>query len=193
MLEVMAQTDEELILLFADAAEISLFPTVTRCWSRIGQQRVIPTPGVRADKQWDWGAVDPVSGRTVHVLHPQRNSHGFRRLLAAIARAFELPAHPQRRIVLFVDNDKAHQAQSVQRLLAKYPARIHLEWLPPYSPELNPQEDIWRHLRRRVTHNYYFAHLDPLLRAVIHFHQELLDCPDQVRSLVKKWTHTISV
>lgn len=193
MAEVMTQAKGEshLIMLFADSAEVSLFPTITRCWSRIGQQRVIPTPGVRAEKRWDWGAVDPISGRTLHILHPKRNRVGFLRLLAAISRTFELPTHPERRVLLFIDNDKAHRAQAVQRLLAKYPGRIQLEWLPAYSPELNPQEDIWRHLRRQVTHNYYFGHLDSLLSAVCEFHQAL--DPKQVLHLLKKWTHSISV
>jgi len=190
--ETTGQTNSEVILLFADAAEVSLLPTLTRCWSRIGQQRVVLTPGVHAPKYGDGGAVDPVSGRTVHILHPRRTSRGFRRLLAAISRAFELPAHPQRRIVLFVDNDQAHHTWAVQRLLSKYPTRIQLEWLPPYSPELNPQEDIWRHLRRRVTHNYYFGELGLLLDAVRFFYQDLQDHPDQVLALLKKWTHFIS-
>jgi len=76
-----------LILLFADSAEVSLLPTITRCWTPIGEQRVILTPGVRTPKRWNWGAVNPVTGQTVHVIHRRRNNVGFRRLLAAISRA----------------------------------------------------------------------------------------------------------
>lgn len=84
-----------------------------------------------------------MSGRTVHIIHSRRNNVGFRRLRAATARTFQLEAQPQRKIVLFVDNDRAHSAKQVHTLLAKYAGRIQIEWLPPYSPELNPQEDIW--------------------------------------------------
>jgi hypothetical protein len=50
----MAQAStNQLILLFADAAEVSLFPAITRCWTEVGKQRVILTPGVRAAKRWD--------------------------------------------------------------------------------------------------------------------------------------------
>lgn len=154
--ELKAQEDPERILLFGDAAEVSLLPTITRCWTRIRQQRVILTPGVRAPKRWNWGAVAPVTGRTVHVIHRRRNNVGFRRLLAAISRTYELPAHPERQVVLFVDNDKPHDAKPVRQLLAKHGHQIQIEWLPPYSPELNAQEEIWQHMRRRVTHNHYF-------------------------------------
>ena len=188
----MGQADDNLIILFGDSAVVSTMPTITRCWTKIGEQRVILTPGVRAQKRWNWGAVDVVTGRTAHIVHKQRNNIGFRRLLAAISRTFALGDSPQRKVVLFVDNDRAHDAKSVRKLLAKYDGRIQIEWLPAYSPELNPQEDIWQHLRRRVTHNHYFEELDALLDAVEQFHQPLEKCPEQVVRLISRWTKFIS-
>jgi len=187
-----AQAGPNLILLFADAAKVSLLPTITRCWTRIGEQRVILTPGMRAPKRWDWGAVDPVTGRTVHLIHRRRDNVGFRRLLAAISRAYELPAHSERKVILFVDNDKAHNAKPVRQLLEKHGHQIQIEWLPSYSPELNAQEEIWQHMRRRVTHNHYFERMDALLEAVEQFHQELKDDPEQVLRLLAKWAKLIS-
>ena len=167
-------------------------PTITRCWTKIGRQRLILTPGVRAQKRWDWGAVNVVTGQTVNIVHKQRNNIGFRRLLAAISRDFQLAEQPQRKVILFVDNDKAHDAKAVRKLLAKYAHRIQLEWLSPYSPELNPQEDIWRQMRRRVTHNHYFERIDSLLAALDNFHQALEDDPEQVHRLLKPWFKRLS-
>lgn len=167
-------------------------PTITRCWTKIGRQRLILTPGVRAQKRWNWGAVEVVTGQTVHIVHQRRNNIGFRRLLAAISRHFQLTERPQRKVVLFVDNDRAHDAKVVRQLLAKYAHRIQLEWLPPYSPELNPQEDIWQHMRRRVTHNHYFEQIDALLTAVDQFHQELEADTEQVLRLLKPWLKRLS-
>ena len=186
------EANADLILLFADSSELSLMPTITRCWTKIGQQRLILTPGVRAQKCWDWGAVNVVTGETVHIVHERRNNIGFRRLLAAISRCFELAERPQRKVILFVDNDRAHDAKTVRRLLAKYSQRIQLEWLPPYSPELNPQEDIWQHMRRRVTHNHYFEDMETLLEAVAQFHSKLENDPERALHLIKKWTRLIS-
>ena len=167
-------------------------PTITRCWMKIGQQRLILTPGVRAQKRWNWGAVNVITGETVHIVHERRNNIGFRRLLAAISRHCQLAEHPQRKVILYVDNDKAHDAKAVRELLAKHSNRIRLEWLPPYSPELNPQEDIWQHMRRRVTHNHYFEDIDSLLEAVDQFHSKLENNPKRVLDLINKWTRFIS-
>ena len=66
----------------------------------------------------------------------------------------------------------------MQQLLEKHDHQIQVEWLPSYSPELNPQEDIWQHMRRRVTHNHYFEQMDALLEAVEDFHQDILKDAD---------------
>ena len=123
----------------------------------------------------------------MHIVHKRRNNIGFRRLLAAISRHFQLDQRPQRKVILFVDNDKAHDAKAVRKLLANYTQRLQLEWLPPYTPELNPQKDIWQHMRRRVTHNHYFEHSDSLLAALDHFHQKLEADLDQLLRLLKPW------
>lgn len=163
-------------------------PTITRCWTKISRQRLILTPGVRAQKRWNWGAINVVTGQTVHIVHKRRNNIGFRRLLALIARHFQLAERPQRKVILFVDNDKAHDAKAVRKLLAKYAHRIQLEWLSPYTPELNPQEDIWQHMRRRVTHNHYFEQMDFLLEALDQFHQDLEADPEKAQRLLKPWS-----
>ncbi|NQS98806.1 MAG: transposase [candidate division Zixibacteria bacterium] len=38
--------------------------------------------------------------------------------------------------------------------------------MPPYSPELNPQERVWRHTRRKATHNKYFNDEQELITVV---------------------------
>ena len=184
--------NNKLIVLWGDSAEVSLLPTLTRCWTRIGQQRHIPTPGVHAAKCWDWGVVNVVSGHTLSVMHSRRNNIGLRRLLAAISRHYALGQHPQRQVVLWLDNDKAHKAKAIERLLSRHNHQIRIEWLPAYSPELNPQEDIWRHMRRRVTHNTYFEQMHLLQQAVHNFHHELVAAPSSVLQLISKWTHLIA-
>jgi len=44
--------------------------------------------------------------------------------------------------------------------------RFALDYLPAYSPELNPIERVWKLTRRRCLHNRYFAHLDDVIQAV---------------------------
>ena len=43
-----------------------------------------------------------------------------------------------------------------------------LEYLPPYSPELNPIERVWKLTRRLATHNRYFPAIEDVITAVEH-------------------------
>ena len=45
-------------------------------------------------------------------------------------------------------------------------AEFTLDFLPPYSPELNPIERIWKLTRRLCPHNRYFGFLDSVVDAV---------------------------
>jgi transposase len=60
---------------------------------------------------------------------------------------------------------------------------MELVTLPTSSPQRNPVERFWKHLRRKVTQQVFFQTIDWLLEAVTSFFQEFAVCPDSVRSL----------
>ena len=74
----------------------------------------------------------------------------------------QLTRHRRRRFftVLVLDNAAYHHAADASS------TSYRLDFLPPYSPDLNPIERVWKLLRRLATHNEYFATLDDLVVAV---------------------------
>ena len=58
-------------------------------------------------------------------------------------------ANPGKRIVIVLDNFSSHRSQMVREFA--YRKNIHLVYLPPYSPYLNPIEQIWRAIRRFIS------------------------------------------
>ena len=75
------------------------------------------------------------------------------------------PAASNPRVVLVIDNAPWHRGKVVDEALAANP---HVEFyrLPPYSPQLNPIERLWKKLRRRATHNRLFGTLADLKKSV---------------------------
>jgi len=71
-----------------------------------------------------------------------------------------------RRMVVILDNARYHQAEQSTLFFRRYRDGLRLDFLPPYSPELNPIERVWKLLRKSATHNQYFAELDDLIKAV---------------------------
>jgi transposase len=71
-----------------------------------------------------------------------------------------------RRIVAILDNAKYHHARILQPWLKKNRKALNLLFLPPYSPDLNPIERVWKLTRRLATHNRFFLSLDDVVNAV---------------------------
>lgn len=71
-----------------------------------------------------------------------------------------------RRIVLLVDNAKYHHANLHREWREKHKDYLELLFLPPYSPDLNPVERLWKLTRRLCIHNRYFPELFSLLKVV---------------------------
>ena len=71
-----------------------------------------------------------------------------------------------RRIVVISDNAKYHHALLHKEWRQEQEARFALDFLPPYSPQLNPIERVWKLLRRLCLHNEHFCNLTEVAAAV---------------------------
>jgi transposase len=74
----------------------------------------------------------------------------------------------KRMYVLVLDNVGYHKTCCVRNLLQEYP-NIKIEYLPPYSPELNPMETCWKVTKNSVTKSQYFQSIDDMQEALESF------------------------
>src|SRR5208283_651700 len=74
--------------------------------------------------------------------------------------------HAGRRVKIILDNASYHHAKLHELWRQKSRDRFMMNYLPPYSPELNPIERVWKLVRRIATHNQYFSSLEEITRAV---------------------------
>lgn len=70
------------------------------------------------------------------------------------------------KIVLVLDNARWHHSKALKPWLTENRFYLRLDFLPPYSPELNHIERVWKLMRRLRTHNRYFPQLEDLVEAV---------------------------
>jgi transposase len=68
-------------------------------------------------------------------------------------------------IWLYVDRARWHKGPPVENFLRTH-RRLHLDYLPPYQPGLNPQERIWRQIRFEATTNRWFETLEAVWNTV---------------------------
>ncbi len=122
-----------------------------------------------------------MSGKLYWATSEHKDNALFRSLLTQVLEPSENVSG--RKIYVVVDNYRIHFAKPVLSLLTTHSDRLELVTLPTYSPQLNPVERFWKHLRRKVTHNAFFQTIDRLLDAVIGFFQDLAALPETVRSV----------
>ncbi|MHC1763096.1 MAG: IS630 family transposase [Verrucomicrobiia bacterium] len=75
-------------------------------------------------------------------------------------------AKGERRVIVITDNARYHHAKLHQPWREEQAPDFILDYLPPYSPELNPIERVWKRTRRNCVHNVYFAKLQFLVERV---------------------------
>jgi len=78
----------------------------------------------------------------------------------------QISCHSGRRVLVLADNARYHHAKLHAEWREKCSTRFSLLFLPPYSPDLNPIERVWKLTRRLATHNRYFEKIDHVAEAV---------------------------
>jgi len=104
-----------------------------------------------------FGAVSPCDGRHESLVLPWANTETMFLFLEEVSRRY-----PDEYILMFMDQAGWHKAKKL-----RVPANIELAFLPPYSPELNPQEQIWDELREKYCRNKFFKNLEAVVDAVV--------------------------
>jgi transposase len=136
-----------------DEHRIGLKAILRRVWAPKGTPvRAVVAP--RYQWMYVYGFVHPQSGATSWLLLPSVNVDTFSIALAAFAH--EVGAGLEKPIVLVLDGAGWHRSEQL-----RVPQGIHLLFLPPYSPELQPSERLWP-LTNEPLANRSFATLDEL-------------------------------
>jgi len=91
------------------------------------------------------------------------NAETFLSFLKKLRKA---SCHSGKKVVVITDNARYHHATMHKEYRDSCSARFLLDFLPPYSPELNPIERVWKLTRRCCTHNVHFPSLNSIVDAV---------------------------
>jgi transposase len=128
------------ILYCQDEASVCLTPILGKTWAERGRPRKVPVTGNRASIAAMSG-LSP-SGRLVFQLHEKRiTSTEVIDFLDQLLRH-----HPRRHVVVVMDQARPHTSKMTKAFIDSR-ARLHVFHLPPYSPDWNPDEKVWNHLK----------------------------------------------
>jgi transposase len=129
--------------------------TTCHVWTPTG-----PTPIVRADpgraKTNFYGTLNLQTGQETGMRSDLMNAEVSAQYVEMI-----LEASPHVPIILFWDRAPWHRGKPIDKVLEQHP-RLEIIFFPPASPDLNPQEHVWRSIRKDISHNHSEARLPEL-------------------------------
>ena len=162
---LIATMPEGEVILYVDEVDVHLNPKIGPDWMLRGTQKTVLTPG-KNQKRYLAGALNAKTGRLTWVEADCKNSQLF------ILQLWQLVGrdYPQaKRIHLILDNYRIHSSLQTEAALARLDGRVVLHFLPPYCPDHNRIERVWRDLHDNVTRNHQCRTMKELMTEVHHW------------------------
>jgi hypothetical protein len=123
-----------------------------------------------------FGAVSPADGQHDSLVLPWADTEAMSLFLREVARR-----HRGERVLMFMDRAAWHRSGAL-----KVPRDMELAYLPPYSPDLNPQEQVWDELREKSLANRLFDDLDAVEDAAVEGLRRMEASPEAMASLAMR-------
>lgn len=158
---------------FMDEARFGQQGTITDVWARTGSR-----PRAVRQTRYEWcylyAAVEPATGESAALVAPYVNTVTMNAFLAILDRERK----PDEHFVLIMDQAGWHKSRGL-----RLPEGITVLLLPPYSPELNPVENLWHYIRSHYLSNRSYEDYDALLAAGTDAYRELT--PELISSVCR--------
>ncbi len=153
---------------------------MTRVWARRGS-RPRAVRDTRYQSAYIFGAVCSARGVGAALVMPRADTEAMTKHLAEISRHVAEDAHA----VVVLDGAGWHGGNDLI-----VPDNITLIELPPYSPELNPVENIWEYLRKNKLANRLYETYEEIVDACCDAWNDLVAAPTRITSIAnREWAN----
>ena len=138
--------------MFQDEAGFGRINKPKCCWCPKGTRPSVPCHHIR-EYSYAYGAVEPLTGESCFLVLPNCNTICMNYFLNELSKRY-----PDDIILLCCDGASWHKSKALD-----IPPNIKLFFIPPYTPEMNPIEQIWKELRKIGFRNEVFATLNKVV------------------------------
>ena len=143
---VTALADPDTVVFAADEVKVQREAIVRKAWLPKGQKTVIKVDRVKESQSY----IGFLNQRTFRCSLQRMERQNSKEVVKALRRLTR--AHPRKKIVIVWDNASFHKSKELRDALTQGGslARIHLIALPPYAPDHNPIEHVWKDSKEKI-------------------------------------------
>jgi transposase len=157
------------------------YQALQHTWFAKGKQRIIKTTGKHRGVKL-LATLDYVTGQIVWQEDEHYTAETFLVFLRKV-----VVTYPVGKIVLILDNARIHHAKLLEPFLIEMNGRLRLVFLPPYSPQFNIVEGLWKWLKSDVINNVFYHTVAEIRKNVRIFMKHILtDTPKIIDRLCIK-------
>jgi transposase len=169
---------ERATLYFSDEAGVRSDFHAGTTWALKGQTPIVPATGQRFGMNLI-SAISPRGDFRFMTVEGRMNAEKF---IEFLKRLIHNAPHP---VFLVVDRHPSHRAKKVLTFVRSTKGRLRLFFLPPYAPDLNPDEHVWNHLKNHGVGKQAIRSRDQFRKVVLGHMRSLQRLPDLIRSFFR--------
>jgi transposase len=171
---------EKADIFFGDAAHMRSDRHAGRTWGKKGETPVVLSTGAR----YSMSLISAITSRG-HMRFMIKEKGGVNSDVF-IEFLKRLMVGSKNKIFLIVDNGPAHVSKKTKAFVARLGGRLRLFYLPPYSPERNPDELVWKHLKADTVGRSMITSFNDFRNKVKSSMISLQRSPSKIRSFFQK-------
>jgi len=169
---------DDVAVLFVDAVHPEHNAMAAYGWIKRGQKRELKTNSGRQRLNLH-GAINAETMEVTVIESGTVNKDSTIDLIQVLDQKYAMASM----IMLILDNASYHYSKEVKKALKEHP-RIKLIFLPPYSPNLNLIERLWKFFKKKVLYNKYHETLNDFRSAAMSFFRNIEQYGDELISLM---------
>jgi transposase len=178
-IKALAQRDKAEIF-FGDAAHMRSDHHSGRTWGKRGETPVVETTGARHRMS----LISAITARGhMRFMIKERGGVNAEVFIEFLKRLITGATRP---VILIVDRGPAHIAKKTKAFVASLNGKLRLFYLPPYSPDRNPDELVWKHLKADTVGRMAIADKADFKTKVRSSMRQLQSNPEKIRSFYQK-------
>ena len=166
-------------LIYQDEAGFGRISKLGSCWAPMEVRPHVNSHYIR-EFRYCYGAVDAQTGDSFFLIAGGCNTEWTKEVLRQVSQAY-----PDDYILLVMDNAIWHKSSTL-----KIPTNIGFTFIPPYTPEMNPIEQVWKEIRKRGFKNKAFRTLEDVMKQL----QDVIQGLEKtvIKSIVnRRWTRML--